>query len=129
VVADSELHVLGKEGFPERLDVQFLAIFGEQPAEHGILEKSCQRRVLKILGAIGVDDGVHVRWIDVDEIISGEFSALVPGWLSEYEASSSRLRRVRCKFRERYCDRRCWRGSPERSGFTAIRPDVEQVRA
>jgi hypothetical protein len=28
--------------------------------------------VLKVLGAIGVDDGVHVRWIDVDEIISGE---------------------------------------------------------
>jgi len=38
---------------------------------------------------------------------------LVPGWLCECDASSSRLRRVGGKFREGYSDRRCW---PEIAG-------------
>ena len=46
-----------------------------------------------------------------------EFSALVPGWPCEHEASSPRLRRVQCKFREGYPDRRRW---PRVSG--TIRP-------
>ena len=46
-----------------------------------------------------------------------EFSALVPGWLCEYDASNARRRRVGSKFREEYSDRRYW---PRIAG--AIRP-------
>jgi len=44
---------------------------------------------------------------------TSEFSALVPRWLSKYDATSSRLCRVGGKFREGYSDRWGWPGRAE----------------